>query len=580
MTGRGSRSLTAVAVIAVAVAVVVVRLVGTGPAATPSPSAPAIGPPSAALSPSPPPSLPPSSSPSAFPSPSPSEVVGTSGGLLWRSVSMAQFGGVELTNIATLRDGFLAIGAPWGGSPPLFQSPGRPSLWRSSDGLSWRRLPDSPAFTEPKSGWFDSIASGAQGGSSLLVAVGAANNGDLSAFDAAAWTSTDGISWRRATVDRAADAAMNDVTTTPEGFVAVGINGHPSGGTQMIGSQGAAAWTSRDGSHWSRVPTVPAFAGAEMTRVVAVGSTLIAVGVDIPTGSGTADPPIWSSTDGLQWARASVDVPRAVGSWWVNGIAWTGSRFVAIGGEELGVRRFVWISREGRSWDRLNLALPPPNPSGLYVRDVASLGSTMVMVGAPATPAAGNVAIVWESTDGLAWQAIPSLPLFVGAMPGRVISGPAGLLVLSSNDESNATSLWLATTPAASSPKACRATDVAMTSGSWGGAAGTTYVSIVLTLRSAMPCLLPSDPAIAIRDRAGRLVISASGQGVGTVELRTSATASVGWSSWCSAQPLHPLTLRLTLRGGGSLSAALPAVFGASCMGTASSLFVNGLSTP
>ncbi len=359
---------------------------------------------------------------------------------------MAQLGGVELTNIVALPDGYLAIGAPYGGSAPLVHSPGRPSLWRSSDRLTWRRLPDSPAFVDPKSGWYDSIASVTEGSSSLLVAVGSANNGDASAFDAAAWISTDdGVTWRPAIVDGASDAAMNDVTSTPNGFVAVGIDGHPSGATQMIGSRGAAVWTSRDGSHWSRVPTEPAFAGAEMGRVMGTGSSLVATGSDNPTGTAKTEPPIWHSTDALHWTRASTPLTPGTDSFQMAGVLWTGSEFVVVGGEELGNLHFAWTSSDGQSWARTDVSLAWPGSERGYLRDLASSGSTMLLFGPGAqTTAGGTEAMVWESTDGRAWQAIPTLPLFENALPMRAVYGPAGLVVLTA-DQSNESSIWLAT---------------------------------------------------------------------------------------------------------------------------------------
>ncbi len=392
--------------------------------------------------------------PSQIVTAAPSLAAGVSGGFTWHEVPMAQFGGVELTNIVVVPDGLLAIGASFGVAAPSTQPPGSPILWRSGDGLTWRRLPASAAFIGPGSLSIDSISSVTAGSASLLVAVGAANNGDMSAFDAAAWTSADGgVTWQRATVDGAGDAAMYDVTAGPHGYVAVGIDGHPSGGTQMIGSRGAAVWTSADGSHWSRVPTEQDFAGAYMGRVVRAGANLVATGADVPHGVGGAQPPIWHSIDGLRWTRTA-SANAVADSIEISATVWTGSAFLVVGGQELGDRSFAWASPDGVKWTRTELQLATSASSRVNLGDVAIVGSTMVMVGFDQTRngatfdqyIAGTVADVWASPDGRVWQAIPSLPMFAQAFPSRAISGPAGLLVLVSTPaQSNTNSLWLAT---------------------------------------------------------------------------------------------------------------------------------------
>jgi hypothetical protein len=380
--------------------------------------------------------------------------VSTSGGFTWRAVPMTQFGGVELTTIIAVPDGVLAVGAPYGGSAPLAPSPGMPSLFRSSDGLTWQRLPDSAAFSHPGTSSFDSIASVVPGGSSLLVAVGETSNGDASASTAAAWRSTDGgVSWRRSEVGGATDAAMSDVVTTPHGFVAVGIDGQPTGGTQMIGVRGAAAWTSLDGTRWSRLPTGSTFAGAVMDRIIRAGPNLVAIGGDVPTGAFAAAPPIWHSTDGIHWTRAARPALPGSASIDASAGAWTGSEFVVVGEDELGDRRFLWTSRDGTSWSRSNLELATASSARAVPIALAMTGSTLVLVGFDQPSIAGTFdqiqagteADVWESGDGRTWSAIPALSLFSGAVPSRVIPTSTGILVLASTaDPSQSSPLWLA----------------------------------------------------------------------------------------------------------------------------------------
>lgn len=390
----------------------------------------------------------------------------TSGGFTWQLVPNAQFGGTELDRIEVLPDGLLAIGGPWGGPAVPSGSTPRPTLWRSTDGLAWRRLADSPAFegTGGPYGWFDSVA-GVAPGRTGLVAVGATNEGDMSAFDAEAWTSPDGDSWQRAVVSGAKDAAMNDVAAGPGGFVAVGIDGHAGGGTQMVGSRGAAVWTSADGTRWTRLPTEADFAGAEMTRVIAGPSGYLAVGSDMPAASVRQStwpgPPIWISADGTHWKRVVADIgaPRTGGD--VTALAWTGNEYVmAVPGCCSGFNGLA-ISPDGRSWTAAYIQAPAPAGATWTIADLEAGGSPFVAVGwlGVAPDSAGDVldsarAVVWESAGGSRWESVPSLPLFENAAPVGVVRTGAGTLVVLSQErapDANATHLWLAT-PASSPP--------------------------------------------------------------------------------------------------------------------------------
>ncbi len=393
------------------------------------------------------------------PAPSASTTGDSSGGFTWQLVPSAQFGGTELDRIEVLPDGLLAIGGPWGGPAVPSGSTPRPTLWRSTDGLAWRRLADSPAFagTGGPYGWFDSIA-GVAPGRTGLVAVGATNEGDMSAFDAEAWTSPDGVSWQRAAVTGAKDAAMNDVAAGPGGFVAVGIDGHMSGGTQMVGSRGAAVWTSADGKRWTRLPTEAEFAGAEMTRVIAGPSGYLAVGSDMPAASVRQStwpgPPIWISADGTHWKRVVADIGAARTGVDVTGLAWTGHEYVMAVGCCSGFNGIA-TSPDGRTWTAAELQAPAPGGAIFTIADLEAGGSPFVAVGWLGIAPDSARAVVWESAGGSRWESVPYLPLFENAAPVGVVRTGSGTLVVLSQErapDANATHLWLATP--ASSPAA------------------------------------------------------------------------------------------------------------------------------
>jgi hypothetical protein len=337
----------------------------------------------------------------------------------WQAISISGSASLEVDAVAGLPDGYLVAGHLSGDLTKV-------SLWRSSDGIGWHELPASPAFTEQQAGWYDSIAGVIEPSRGDLVAVGTANNGDASAFDAVVWTSNDnGLTWHRSTVAGAADAAMSDVTAISTGFVAVGVDGHPSGGTQMIGIRGAAVWTSADGTHWTRVPTQASFAGAQMDHVIAADSLVVATGLDVPTGSGSVAPPILRSTDGLTWTRATAvsATPLSLGA---DAPIWTGSSFVVSGTEILGDGRYIWTSIDGLSWSIANVqGASAPSLAGLAVA-----GSTIVLAG---TPSGGDEVLLWESSGGRSWEPIQPPAVMDGGAPMRIVAGPNGLLILNSN---------------------------------------------------------------------------------------------------------------------------------------------------
>lgn len=369
------------------------------------------------------PTLVPSAAPSSSPAPN------VAAGLTWQAVSITGISNLEIDTVAGLSDGYIAKAQVNG-------DPTKVSLWRSSDGISWHELPASSAFTEAQTDWYDSIASLTESSPGHLIAVGSANNGDASAFNAVAWTSSDnGLTWQRATVAGAADAAMSDVAATSNGFVAVGVDGHPSGGTQMIGIRGAAVWTSPDGTHWARTPTQPAFAGAQMDHVTAADSVVVATGLDVPTGSGSVAPPIWRSTDGLTWTRATAVSPTPL-SLGADAAIWTGSSFVVSGTQFLGDGRYIWTSTDGLSWSIADVQrAPAPSLAGLAISV-----RTIVLAG---TPPGGGAVLLWESSGGLSWQPIQPPALMDGGVPMQIVSGPNGLLILNSN--THGTTGWLGT---------------------------------------------------------------------------------------------------------------------------------------
>jgi CHAT domain-containing protein len=238
----------------------------------------------------------------------------------WDQPALHGFGPTRINRLALDGDFLIAVG----------RSGDNAVLWSSQDGSVWARdgtgdftadpgqrlaLRDALEGTnhvvavgedsvlgaaawyrvKPSGLWTRARVKGAHKGQSLIsvaggperfVAVGYDTvNGD---DDAAAWTSTNGTSWTRASqraLHRAGDQRMRGVAYVRDlGFVAVGIDGTD-----------AAVWTSEDGRVWIRSEKALTDTGSrQMTGIVATATKLIVVGIedgaaavwraDLPTG--------------------------------------------------------------------------------------------------------------------------------------------------------------------------------------------------------------------------------------------------------------------------------------------------------
>jgi hypothetical protein len=173
------------------------------------------------------------------------------------------------------------------------------AVWTSPDGITWTRILDEAAFDGAGSQEMLSVTAGGAG----VVAVGYTDSED--GMDAAAWASSDGITWTRtlneSVLGGTGDQAMLSVTARAPGLVAVGYESsaeHPD-------SSAAAVWTSTDGLTWTRVPfDEESLCGRRyrhMTAVAAAGPGLVAVGYDGPHDD--TDAAVWTSPEGVTWSR-------------------------------------------------------------------------------------------------------------------------------------------------------------------------------------------------------------------------------------------------------------------------------------
>jgi hypothetical protein len=256
--------------------------------------------------------------------------------------------------------------------------------------------------------------------------------------DAVVWTSVDGWTWSRVPQDQAVFGGpghqlMFSVTIGGPGLVAVG-----RGGTlvDQEGEGSAAVWTSVDGLTWSRVPHDEAVFGGDgeqqMFSVTVGGPGLVAVGFDAPFGTSQGNAAVWTSPDGLTWARVPDDEALFGGDGRQRMLSVTagGPGLVAVGSDghpqyeeanrldELAADAAVWTSVDGLTWSRVPHDEAVFGGPGEQRMDGVTVGGPgLVAVGSasrqsPDVPADDRdfdiyEAAVWTSVDGLTWSRVP-----------------------------------------------------------------------------------------------------------------------------------------------------------------------------
>jgi len=269
-----------------------------------------------------------------------------------------------------------------------------PAGWMSPDGSIWSiHSLGTTTFTFPVS-----LAVGADG---TIVAVGRSGKLPL------AWTSRDGVDWQSHPVPRLAGSDIAERMTA----VAAGGSGFVAGGSvgPELFDRHARFWTSSDGLTWHTVPDDPtAFANAEVRSITAVDGGYVAVGV-----VGTAQQPTgavaWTSPDGSSWTR--IDDPSFVDGVAVSVAPMPSGGLVAVGSDVGRHMAAAWTSPDGRRWTRAPDEASREHSGGFaWMTDVAAVGDELIGVGDYQGLQRGT-AISWVSTDGTHWEQARSAPV-------------------------------------------------------------------------------------------------------------------------------------------------------------------------
>ena len=280
--------------------------------------------------------------------------------------------------------------------------------------------------------WALTTIDDAPGSFAVDVAAGVGSGGRVIAVGRSggapvAWDSLDGRDWTRRTVrtlDGTTWERMVTVIATDSGFLAGGSAG------PELGERRARFWRSEDGTTWEPIPHDPAFDGAEVVDIVPNDRGYVALG-RLGTGQRATGSVAWTSPDGLAWTRA--DAPALAGGLVAAVAASPDGTLVAVGSDLDERAALVWRSTDGIAWD-----LTPIEESRVYngdkirMTDVAPLrGGGLVAVGNYVGVQYGT-ATSWTSADGLSWRRAERHPALEQGEMLAVAVGTAELIAVGS----------------------------------------------------------------------------------------------------------------------------------------------------
>lgn len=184
------------------------------------------------------------------------------------------------------------------------------------------------------------------------------------------------------------------------GLLEVGLGAGPAGIVVGAVGEGKAPrmWFSRDGERWHRFALPGAEAGHHHAGVTSVGGEREGL-VHIAAG-GSEDallPGVWHSSDAREWTRVLDEDFSGAG--FVYQVRWTDLGFVAVGdvrpgGEAGPIQPGVWVSPDGREWERV----VHETAEGSALTVVEFNGETIALGALDGRP------VAWGSEDGRRWD--------------------------------------------------------------------------------------------------------------------------------------------------------------------------------
>jgi hypothetical protein len=323
------------------------------------------------------------------------------GGSTWRRAALTspaagRDGAGQFAGVAHGASGWLAVG----GASARAGDALLPAVVGSPDGQTWTAVGGGAAFAGPGRMVTAAVAAGRSG----YVIVGKASAGSRTV--AAAWYAPGLRGWRRAdgtrpgALDGPGNRAMNAVSATGRGFVAVGA----------VGAR-PAAWLSGTGRSWTlQTLALPAGAvSAAFDYVAANGAVVAAVGTEV-TATGQRRPFAAVSTDaGAAWTPAALPLPVGGGpAAAATALTAAGGGFTATGvyGPPGETDVVVWTlaagAAAGTAWTEVAPAgTGLAGPGMQAITALTATGATLTGVGFVSAPTSAATAMRTEPTI---WQ--------------------------------------------------------------------------------------------------------------------------------------------------------------------------------
>ncbi|WP_340538828.1 hypothetical protein [Nocardioides sp. GXZ039] len=196
--------------------------------------------------------------------------------------------------------------------------------------------------------------------------------------------------------------ALSDVVARGQTLVAVGgeFADNTSRPLFVLSTDGGDTWTRSEVTDPAR----------EMTTSESATSVARSRNGFVATGNDNEGPVIWSSPDGVSWARQKADRAVFKAADWVERVRYVDGRFVLIGGNEAAAgaahdRVIMWTSRNGAQWKRVDLTTRGIDdvvgePSAV---DVTYYRGDLIIAGGVENNAIAdqpNRIVIWRSRNG------------------------------------------------------------------------------------------------------------------------------------------------------------------------------------
>jgi hypothetical protein len=270
---------------------------------------------------------------------------------------------------------------------------GMNGIVRSELGLLWEWSPISEV--DASLAGLTSISADTTG---RTVVVGWATTAD-GIRDGRAYYSDNGYTWSPA-ADQSifAGTVVRKVVYGPSGWVALGW----SDGSQADAVRPVVEWVSGDGTNWTRVSGVPIRGTSAM--LIATAGGYVMSGSAIKTGD-VDQPPIWYSTDGLAWNRATTTDNTAQKLGALSSLTLVGSgTLVGLSGLGDGTSTQLVESLDaGRTWHEIAAS---GFTAPALVTHVASLSTGMGSQWLLATCSAEKAQVYVSKDGGWTWKAV------------------------------------------------------------------------------------------------------------------------------------------------------------------------------